>query len=338
MSQSEDLIVALEQFYLKFPDFLDNDLYISGESYAGNYVPYLAWQVYQHNLVADYDDSKTSYNLKGYMVGNGITNYTVDVWPAFVDTVYNLHLIPKSLYDDFKANDCYFSFRGAAGETHSLICDELYVKIRTLTNGLNWYDLYGHVYADSAIAAGTLQEENRLGEAMINGELKTYKRGYTFEEYTPWLKDLPGKRILLGDYTSDYANYNDVREALHIPETMPAWEACSSTLQYYPQPEASIWIYKVLQNKYKIMFYSGDTDGALPTAGTRQWIKGLNWDKTEEWKPWLVDGQVAGYIEKYDGLDFVTVHGTGHMAPQWKRKEVTSMITAWIHDEPIESF
>jgi len=49
LTQSQDTYAALDQFYKKFPTFLKNDLYISGESYAGIYVPYLAWQVNQHN-------------------------------------------------------------------------------------------------------------------------------------------------------------------------------------------------------------------------------------------------------------------------------------------------
>lgn len=47
----------------------------------------------------------------------------------------------------------------------------------------------------------------------------------------------------------------------------------------------------------------------------------------------MTDGQVSGYFEKYDGLDFVTVHGVGHMAPEWKPKDVEKMFTSWIHDE-----
>jgi carboxypeptidase C (cathepsin A) len=43
---------------------------------------------------------------------------------------------------------------------------------------------------------------------------------------------------------------------------------------------------------------------------------------------------VQGFVEKHDGLDFVTIHGVGHMAPQWKRKETTTMISNWIHGEP----
>jgi carboxypeptidase C (cathepsin A) len=43
MTSSQDAFVALQAWYTKFPEFKVNDLYISGESYAGIYVPYLAW-------------------------------------------------------------------------------------------------------------------------------------------------------------------------------------------------------------------------------------------------------------------------------------------------------
>ena len=83
------------------------------------------------------------------------------------------------------------------------------------------------------------------------------------------------------------------------------------------------------------MFYSGDTDGAVPTYGSKQWIKDLNWDIVDEWRPWETNGQVSGYVERYDGLDFVTVKGVGHMAPQWARKPVTDMINQWMHEATI---
>jgi len=43
MTQSKDALAALLDFYGGFPEFLNNDLYISGESYGGIYTPYLAW-------------------------------------------------------------------------------------------------------------------------------------------------------------------------------------------------------------------------------------------------------------------------------------------------------
>jgi carboxypeptidase C (cathepsin A) len=96
-----------------------------------------------------------------------------------------------------------------------------------------------------------------------------------------------------------------------------------------------MWIYPILKaNGYKLLFYSGDTDGAVPTYGTKRWIKELEWPIKKEWRQWKTDGQVSGYIQEYEGLDFVTIKGVGHMAPQYARKAVTSMITAHIHGEP----
>jgi len=43
MVQSQDALAALHEWYVKFPEFADNKLFVSGESYAGVYVPYLAW-------------------------------------------------------------------------------------------------------------------------------------------------------------------------------------------------------------------------------------------------------------------------------------------------------
>ena len=43
MSQSEDAFAALRNFYLAFPERRNNSLFITGESYAGVYAPYLAW-------------------------------------------------------------------------------------------------------------------------------------------------------------------------------------------------------------------------------------------------------------------------------------------------------
>lgn len=84
-----------------------------------------------------------------------------------------------------------------------------------------------------------------------------------------------------------------------------------------------------------MVFYSGDTDGAVSTYGSKQWIQQLNWDVKKEWQPWTTAGQVTGYVEQYDGLDFVTIKGVGHMAPQWAKQPTWNMINGWIHGTPV---
>ncbi len=55
----------------------------------------------------------------------------------------------------------------------------------------------------------------------------------------------------------------------------------------------------------------------------------------QKWRPYFLDGQVAGYLEEYDGLMFTTVHGAGHMAPQFKPPQTYYMISQWVAGETI---
>lgn len=38
-----------------------------------------------------------------------------------------------------------------------------------------------------------------------------------------------------------------------------------------------------------MLFYSGDTDGAVPTYGSMQWIKTLGWSATDSWRTYKVN-------------------------------------------------
>lgn len=88
---------------------------------------------------------------------------------------------------------------------------------------------------------------------------------------------------------------------------------------------------------YKILHYSGNTDGAIPTSGTRQWIAASNFTVTKKERPYTTSSTspFTGNITEYGNFLFVTINGTGHMAPQWRREEVTTLISKFIHDEAI---
>lgn len=110
-SADDNLIAVLNLFNMKFQDLKNNDLYIAGESYAGVYVPKLAqridWYIGNNTGV----EGKFIPNLKGFIVGNGITNWKYDGTPAFVEMSYWHGLIDDELYDNLKTcNLTYYDF------------------------------------------------------------------------------------------------------------------------------------------------------------------------------------------------------------------------------------
>lgn len=104
MSQSEDLFKGIEMFFAAYPERLPNDLYLSGESYAGIYLPYLAWQIYQSNLQYNTTNAGettpvgTFYNLKGMAVGNGATDWDFDNAPSVPQTMWGFNMITTANY------------------------------------------------------------------------------------------------------------------------------------------------------------------------------------------------------------------------------------------------
>ena len=143
-----------------------------------------------------------------------------------------------------------------------------------------------------------------------------------------------------GSYVVDYLNSYAVRDALFIPDTVQAWGYCTDNplWNYASGKNASYSIYEEMVTKHpeiKIMVYSGDTDGSVPTEGTLAWLDLLKTDHnlqvTKKWAPYYWDGQVAGYtFETAHQLTFGSIQGCGHMAPQWKRPQTWKLIYDWM--------
>jgi hypothetical protein len=64
-----------------------------------------------------------------------------------------------------------------------------------------------------------------------------------------------------------------------------------------------------------VMIYSGDADACVPFFGTAQWTAAIGGAVEDAWRPWQVNGQLAGYTIGYQRLRFTTIKGCGHMAP-----------------------
>ena len=85
-------------------------------------------------------------NLKGFIVGNGATDWTYDVMPSFPDVVKYFNLIPESIHQNYTDFGCtkFFNrtmkFDDSKGTKED--CIRIWGEIEDLTDKLNWYDLY----------------------------------------------------------------------------------------------------------------------------------------------------------------------------------------------------
>ncbi|XP_050352967.1 venom serine carboxypeptidase-like [Nymphalis io] len=62
---AKGLYTCMQQFFKLFPSLRHNEFYITGESYAGKYIPSLAMEIHNRNL-----QNEPKINLKGLALGN----------------------------------------------------------------------------------------------------------------------------------------------------------------------------------------------------------------------------------------------------------------------------
>jgi vitellogenic carboxypeptidase-like protein len=67
---AHDLVLFMDRFYRIFPELLQSKLYLTGESYAGKYIPAFAYQIHKVNQHRGND----TIPLAGFAIGNGLTD------------------------------------------------------------------------------------------------------------------------------------------------------------------------------------------------------------------------------------------------------------------------
>ena len=83
------------------------------------------------------------------------------------------------------------------------------------------------------------------------------------------------------------------------------------------------------------MLFSGDVDECVPYNGAEQWTRGFGYEEAEHWRPWMTDGQVAGYATVYDtprNFTWATVRGAGHMAPMYQPLRVFQLFERFLEN------
>ncbi|CAK5278138.1 unnamed protein product [Mycena citricolor] len=303
-------------FFEAFPQFEGRALHLSGESYAGRYLPVFASEIYDQNR-----QGHSNINLQSVIIGNGITDIST-LYPgryeiecgtaalevpfqsigtcvrmkAAVSLISNLTPAPSSLttyqlprcqqrmkescIDRFDAIDC----QAAVSFCDSQLSSGMWAS------GRNVYDI-----SKMCVGDGLCYEENQI--------------------ITKYLSD-PAILSLLG-VSPDAANFSSCSNAVG--------RQFSSHLDKWNFPTQH-YVSGLLDRGIRVLIYAGTYDWQCNWVANKLWVDKLEWSGQAqyaalEWTSWGTNGK-AGEVKQSPDLPlaFVTVRG-----------ESLAMLSAWLH-------
>ncbi|KZV35532.1 Alpha/beta-Hydrolases superfamily protein [Dorcoceras hygrometricum] len=305
-----DALVFLIKWMSRFPQYKHRDFYISGESYAGHYVPQLAQKIYDYNK----NSSHPIINLKGFTVGNAVMD---------------------NYYDNIGTVTYWWS--------HAMISDRTY---KLILKQCNFKSLNTSQKCDQALNYAMNHEFGDIDQYSIyTPTCNSSKANIT---NTPRLKNTLLRPRFSGydpcseKYAEKYYNRPDVQKALHANTTgiRYNWTACSDVLlRNWKDTDFSVLpIYrKLIAAGLRIWVYSGDTDSVVPVTATRFSLSHLHLKIKTPWYPWYSGNQVGGWTEVYDGLTFATVRGAGHEVPMFEPRRALILFQSFLSGKNLPS-
>ncbi|KAK3416058.1 hypothetical protein EUGRSUZ_H01620 [Eucalyptus grandis] len=335
LQTASDTHAFLLKWFKLYPEFLSNPFYISGESYAGVYVPTLALEVVKGTQIGE----TPLINFKGYMIGNGVTDEEFD-GNAYVPFAFGMGLISSDIYEACQTICVY--------DPQSETCQKNIKKFVQAVSGLNIYDILEPCYRNLETKNESENTNMPLGvhQAGVNKKPLPKRTGMFGQASPCWppidagaLSPAPEVPCVDDEAAVGWLNDEAVRKAIHAAPASVAgpWWICAPRVNYSRGNESMIPYHKNLTSwGYRVLIYSGDHDMAVPFPGTQAWTRSMGYKIIDEWRPWMIDDQVAGYLQGYDNnFTFLTIKGAGHTVPQSKPREALEFYSRWLDGKPI---
>lgn len=305
------LIVFLEKFFKIFPEHATDavslpmlffihrtdmsQLYIAGESYAGQYIPYIAKAILERNKAhAD------KWNLQGLLIGNGWIA-PKEQYLSYLPFAYKENLLQPGT-DEAKAVEqqqtrCLESLsKDGAGKVNNNFCEGVLSEILRITSTLlpdnQCYNMYDVRKLDSYSSCG------------MN-----------------WPPDL--KEVV------PYLQRTDVVKALHINEDKKTgWRECNNQVGSKfgaAHSTPAINFLPAILAELEVVLFSGDKDLICNHLGTEELINGMTFNNgtgfevspgvTAPKLDWTFDGEPAGTYQSARNLTYVVFYNASHMVP-----------------------
>eukprot|EP00942_MAST-04A_sp_MAST-4A-sp1_P004416 g4416.t1 len=311
---ASNLYSLLQQFYVLFPDLMNNDLFITGESYGGHYVPGISYYIHEHNNDLKKCNGPTLLNtpcqvlpFKGFAVGDG-----------WIDPVNQMNGYPGLLYNFGMVDDQEL-------EQVNQYCDSTIdlIKQNEMKKAFDVWDefLNGDVYPYPSFY------KNVTGSYDYDNMLRTYAP----DSFS---------------YFGTYLNQPDVREKIHVGNSVfnNGHECEMHLLSDFHVSFADEMTVLLNSNKYNIILYSGQLDIIIGAPLTEAFLKVLDWDGKDKylsskkiiWRVDPSDKQVAGYVKTVGKFSYAIVRGAGHIAPYDQPRPMNDLIDKLVSGEPFK--
>ena len=306
-----DLRSCLLEFYKVFPDLRSNALYVTGESYAGKYVPALSYAIYKANKKGGLKIGDDDFiNLKGLSIGDGAMS-PPDQFDDFGNLLYYVGMISKQEKQVFDQYETNIQARLQVGDTIGAF--EYFDEMLNgdFTNGVTYYH--------NVTSANYFNFEQ--------GECGNCSPSY----YDSWLVT-PAVRDLIHVGGCAYNGFNQtVEEHLKADWMVGVLDMLVPLMQ---DPDVHVLI------------YSGANDVILGPPLTENFLEALQWDGSDAYAKahkniWTIDGEVmandpvAGYVKHVEEfkVTYAVVRGAGHMVPTDQPERAYDLIKRFVNDD-----
>ncbi|XP_071717269.1 serine carboxypeptidase-like 10 isoform X2 [Rutidosis leptorrhynchoides] len=330
-SSSMRVYSFLKKWLVDHPNFLNNPFYLGADSYGGIVLPIVVQKIYEGNEVGDL----MHINIKGYVLGNPVTDASGED-NSRIPFAHRMGLLSDAIYKS-TVEHCHGEYSNVDPNNNACLIDLQVVD-----------KCWDGIYQPHILEPKCHDTSSILMFDLFRRGLRALDN--TYLEISPQLQ-LQGCRDDNYIYSYVWANSREAREALHISEETRniEWVRCNESLHYGEGEDVTSYTRNVLSTigyhrrlsdkNCRALIYSGDHDMIVPYLSTVNWIESLNLTVVDDWRPWFVDEQVAGYTMNYSkneySLTFATLKGGGHTAPEYKPKECLSMFMSWLGDDPL---
>lgn len=310
VTMAAHLYSTLQNFYKMHKVYRNRPLFVTGESYAGKYVPSISHYIVQAEAMnSGYADKmkklrdigaeveRPVFKLGGMAIGNGFTD-------AETQTRYQAVVAwSMGLIDWYQKQQA----EAIQNEVLELLLTKKYLEARKKSDELL-------AYIANCSASATLEDIRR-------------SQAYDAQDRVGLFMNLP-----------------EVKQEVGARQDI-TFESCSRAVDQAMGYDVMKSVKNLVPDLLKfshVMLYQGQFDAECGYAGNDAWLATLQWPGHEGFattprRIWTLRDEVLGYWKQFSTLTHVEIRNAGHMVPHDQPAVAQWMIESWIFSVLTES-